>query len=175
MHKVRLAMEAQSATAPPSSPAGSLFVGCSGWFYWKWRGLFYPEGLPTGEWFNHYAAGCLCDRQREDDAPAPEVMFYLQSGRASSLRPIGAPACAGSRLSGDMENCPLRLSSAPDQRELIMFSHRVLHFDLRLEPPLVAVAACKSELTRNIDIDDASFPTKKLAGRAIATGRVADE
>ena len=33
----------------------SAYVGCSGWFYWKWRGLFYPAELPTGEWFNHYA------------------------------------------------------------------------------------------------------------------------
>jgi uncharacterized protein YecE (DUF72 family) len=31
------------------------YVGCSGWFYWKWRGSFYPEGLPTNEWFQHYA------------------------------------------------------------------------------------------------------------------------
>ena len=42
MHKARLAMEADSATAPRSAPAGSVYVGCSGWFYWKWRGLFYP-------------------------------------------------------------------------------------------------------------------------------------
>ena len=29
-------------------------VGCSGWFYWHWRGIFYPEGMPTKEWFSHY-------------------------------------------------------------------------------------------------------------------------
>ena len=23
--------------------------------YWKWRGLFYPDGLPTDQWFRHYA------------------------------------------------------------------------------------------------------------------------
>lgn len=34
---------------------GTVYVGCSGWFYWKWRGLFYPEGMPTGEWFQYYA------------------------------------------------------------------------------------------------------------------------
>ena len=40
----------------PSQLGGaSLFVGCSGWFYWKWRGLFYPADLPTSEWFAHYA------------------------------------------------------------------------------------------------------------------------
>jgi uncharacterized protein YecE (DUF72 family) len=31
------------------------YVGCSGWFYWHWRGIFYPEGLPTSGWFKHYA------------------------------------------------------------------------------------------------------------------------
>jgi uncharacterized protein YecE (DUF72 family) len=56
MHKARLAMEAQSATVMPSSPASTFYVGCSGWFYWKWRGLFYPDGMPTGEWFAHYAS-----------------------------------------------------------------------------------------------------------------------
>ena len=42
MHKARLAMEADGATALRSAPTDSLYVGCSGWFYWKWRGLFYP-------------------------------------------------------------------------------------------------------------------------------------
>ncbi len=31
------------------------FIGCSGWFYWKWRGTFYPADLPTSEWFGYYA------------------------------------------------------------------------------------------------------------------------
>jgi uncharacterized protein YecE (DUF72 family) len=49
-------METERATVPPPTPAGCFYVGCSGWFYWKWRGLFYPDRMPTGEWFNHYAA-----------------------------------------------------------------------------------------------------------------------
>ena len=32
-----------------------MYVGCSGWFYWKWRGLFYPAGLPTDNGSRHYA------------------------------------------------------------------------------------------------------------------------
>ncbi len=32
-----------------------FFVGCSGWFYWHWRGDFYPSDLPTQKWFEHYA------------------------------------------------------------------------------------------------------------------------
>jgi len=31
-------------------------VGCSGWFYWHWRGKFYPETIPTHRWFQHYVA-----------------------------------------------------------------------------------------------------------------------
>lgn len=30
------------------------FVGCSGWFYWHWRGGFYPAILPARQWFGHY-------------------------------------------------------------------------------------------------------------------------
>ncbi len=32
------------------------FVGCSGWYYWHWRGDFYPQALPTTGWFNYYAS-----------------------------------------------------------------------------------------------------------------------
>lgn len=31
-------------------------IGCSGWNYRHWRGLFYPDGLPVKRWFAHYAA-----------------------------------------------------------------------------------------------------------------------
>jgi uncharacterized protein YecE (DUF72 family) len=30
-------------------------IGCSGWFYWKWREGFYPQDLPTSQWFPYYA------------------------------------------------------------------------------------------------------------------------
>ena len=30
-------------------------IGCSGWNYRHWRGLFYPEGLPQKRWFAFYA------------------------------------------------------------------------------------------------------------------------
>ena len=35
---------------------GEIRIGCSGWNYKHWRGLFYPEGLPQKRWFEHYAA-----------------------------------------------------------------------------------------------------------------------
>jgi uncharacterized protein YecE (DUF72 family) len=31
-----------------------IHVGCSGWFYWHWKGLFYPKDVPTHRWFRHY-------------------------------------------------------------------------------------------------------------------------
>ncbi len=30
-------------------------IGCSGWSYKEWRGLFYPEKLPQRLWLSHYA------------------------------------------------------------------------------------------------------------------------
>ena len=52
MHTARLKAETANP-GPRLTP--SIYVGCSGWFYWKWRGLFYPADMPTGKWFNHYA------------------------------------------------------------------------------------------------------------------------
>ena len=33
----------------------AIRVGCSGWVYKHWRGLFYPEGLPQKRWFERYS------------------------------------------------------------------------------------------------------------------------
>lgn len=30
-------------------------IGCSGWNYRHWRGIFYPQDLPAKRWFDHYA------------------------------------------------------------------------------------------------------------------------
>ena len=51
MHAARLAWDREAdRAAPPATGRGVLpevNVGCSGWFYWHWRGRFYPPGLPT--------------------------------------------------------------------------------------------------------------------------------
>jgi uncharacterized protein YecE (DUF72 family) len=31
------------------------YLGCSGWFYWHWKGKFYPNELPQSKWFQYYA------------------------------------------------------------------------------------------------------------------------
>ncbi len=58
MHAARVLPEAAD-TKPAVLAAASVpdvQVGCSGWFYWHWRGRFYPQDLPTKEWFAHYAS-----------------------------------------------------------------------------------------------------------------------
>jgi uncharacterized protein YecE (DUF72 family) len=58
MHAVRVAWEIAIKpldSAPVTPPDLEIHVGCSGWFYWHWRGDFYPETLPTNKWFQHYA------------------------------------------------------------------------------------------------------------------------
>jgi uncharacterized protein YecE (DUF72 family) len=54
MHGARLKMQSE-ALESPSSLNASAYIGCSGWFYWKWRGLFYPTDLRTSDWFGCYA------------------------------------------------------------------------------------------------------------------------
>jgi uncharacterized protein DUF72 len=58
MHAVRLEWERQGEL-PTLPTVGSALprinVGCSGWFYWHWRGGFYSADMPTCDWFTHYA------------------------------------------------------------------------------------------------------------------------
>ncbi len=56
MHAARVAAETEVSvpiTEPPGPPL--LNVGCSGWFYWHWRGSFYPQDMPTRDWFAEYS------------------------------------------------------------------------------------------------------------------------
>jgi uncharacterized protein YecE (DUF72 family) len=59
MHAARRAWErAADRAMPPAAGVTArpgVHAGCSGWFYWHWRGGFYPAGLPTADWFAHYA------------------------------------------------------------------------------------------------------------------------
>jgi uncharacterized protein YecE (DUF72 family) len=53
MHAERLKLEAREAPSATSLQS-FLFVGCSGWRYWKWRDTFYA-GVPQKNWFEHYS------------------------------------------------------------------------------------------------------------------------
>lgn len=52
MHSARLKSETNTAK-PVAGHKQAVFVGCSGWRYWKWRDSFY-EGVPQNDWFAHY-------------------------------------------------------------------------------------------------------------------------
>lgn len=56
MHAARLAAERAAGPIPPTTDSAlpQINVGCSGWFYWHWRGTFYPAEVPTSRWFEHY-------------------------------------------------------------------------------------------------------------------------
>jgi uncharacterized protein YecE (DUF72 family) len=54
MHKARLAAE-EKGIAPASFLPPALNIGCSGWFYWHLKSVFYPTQMPTKEWFSFYA------------------------------------------------------------------------------------------------------------------------
>ncbi len=55
MHLARLENQTPAHIGDAPSVPGRFHVGCSGWFYWHWRGIFYPEEIPRTEWFRHYA------------------------------------------------------------------------------------------------------------------------
>ncbi|HWU50034.1 MAG TPA: DUF72 domain-containing protein [Asticcacaulis sp.] len=52
MHTARLA---DAQVKQPSYDLPKINIGCSGWFYWDWKGKFYPSQMPTKDWFAHYA------------------------------------------------------------------------------------------------------------------------
>lgn len=64
MHDARLAYEqrhppsVQNSPTQPGAQRGrpSVFIGCSGWYYWHWRDSFYPPGEPSSRWFSHYTS-----------------------------------------------------------------------------------------------------------------------
>ena len=58
MHAMRLEKQKEGfhrVDATNKRP-NAVWIGCSGWFYWKWRGVFYPETMQTSEWFRYYAS-----------------------------------------------------------------------------------------------------------------------
>jgi hypothetical protein len=43
MHQARLADPLAVETATNDPLTGRIYIGCSGWYYWHWKGSFYPE------------------------------------------------------------------------------------------------------------------------------------
>src|ERR1700751_3596595 len=91
MHIARLEMEkaVSGQTGRTSIKAAKPFyVGCSGWFYWHWRGGVYPSDLPTKDWFSHYSR---CFKTVELNAPFyswPTVANVQSWVRQAGRRPF---------------------------------------------------------------------------------------
>ena len=93
MHVARLTAklpERQKVELPKSA-----YVGCSGWFYWKWRGPFYPAELPTPAWFNQLCRALRYGRDKR-------ILLFLadrgkceDAGRVSQARKA---SCTRSRF-----------------------------------------------------------------------------
>ncbi|HTF61791.1 MAG TPA: DUF72 domain-containing protein [Edaphobacter sp.] len=55
MHAVRVLEEQVPKPAAPASRfLDGVHVGCSGWYYWHWKGRFYPIDVPSNQWFSIY-------------------------------------------------------------------------------------------------------------------------
>ena len=55
MHSVRVSEEHEpNTTAPAISFRDGIHIGCSGWYYWHWKGGFYPAEVPSSQWFSVY-------------------------------------------------------------------------------------------------------------------------
>jgi len=39
---------------PRAAKPSAIWVGCSGWYYWHWKGVVYPAELDKDQWFDHY-------------------------------------------------------------------------------------------------------------------------
>ena len=86
MHACRLAAEESGLfdEVTTNSVLPRINVGCSGWFYWHWRGNFYPADSPTKSWFAHYSK-CFATVELN----APFYSWPKQGVVASWLRQAG--------------------------------------------------------------------------------------
>lgn len=53
MHIARIEATGELFKAPALKQR--YYIGCSGWFYWDWRGIIYPDTITTSDWFPYYA------------------------------------------------------------------------------------------------------------------------
>jgi len=87
MHLTRIEREAKGNPHPQTvkdNQTRQLHIGCSGWFYWHWRGAFYPAEMPTNEWFAHYA-----DRFKTVELNAPFYSWPTVATVQSWIRQAG--------------------------------------------------------------------------------------
>ena len=55
MHQARIDAD-QNIRCHSDEISGRIYIGCSGWYYWHWRGKLYPTDTPSNQWFQIYQA-----------------------------------------------------------------------------------------------------------------------
>jgi uncharacterized protein YecE (DUF72 family) len=72
-----------------------VYIGCSGYYYPSWKNLFYPPGLPTSKWLEHYSSifnsvelngtfyriPTLADLQKRAEITPPDFTFSVKMSR----------------------------------------------------------------------------------------------
>ncbi|MBY5666145.1 DUF72 domain-containing protein [Rhizobium leguminosarum] len=53
MHQARIG-DSQATYSTEDRLAGRIRIGCSGWYYWHWKGKFYPADIPSNQYFRIY-------------------------------------------------------------------------------------------------------------------------
>jgi uncharacterized protein YecE (DUF72 family) len=54
MHQVRLANPPPDTAVSDDSLSARIRIGCSGWYYWHWKGKFYPADVSSSQYFPIY-------------------------------------------------------------------------------------------------------------------------
>ncbi len=93
-----------------SAAAAEIRVGCSGWYYWHWRGVVYPETLSTRQWFDHY--------QSVFDTVELNAPFYHWP-RPNTVRQWARAARAGFRYSLKVNQAITHLKRFRGTRRLV--------------------------------------------------------
>jgi uncharacterized protein YecE (DUF72 family) len=87
MHEARLAYETSRESAADEESTQRLptyCIGCSGWYYWHWRGSFYPDSIRGSRWFAHYAS-----RFKTVELNAPFYSWPTPANVKTWLRQVG--------------------------------------------------------------------------------------
>lgn len=53
MHQVRMAAPRPNDLSD-DQVTGRIHIGCSGWYYWHWKGKFHPAEVPSSQYFSIY-------------------------------------------------------------------------------------------------------------------------
>ena len=67
MHHLRFTNPSSASTAGQGL-GRPIHIGCSGWYYWHWKGKFYPADVAPDQWFSIY--------QNEFDTVELNAPFY---------------------------------------------------------------------------------------------------